>query len=51
MESKPGLSRRDFLWGVGTLSSMALLSGAGFAFDEKMMAATAAKDARLSAAW
>jgi uncharacterized protein (DUF362 family) len=50
MEKKPGINRRDFLWAVGTMSSMALLGGASFAFDDKVaMAQTRA--ARLSAAW
>jgi uncharacterized protein (DUF362 family) len=51
MENKSGVSRRDFLWTVGTLSSMALLGGGtGFAFDDKKLAAQA-NAVRLSAAW
>src|SRR5476651_1577382 len=44
-----GMNRRDFLWSIGTMSSMALLGGAGFAFDDKL--ASQAKNAHLSAAW
>jgi len=49
MDTKQGVSRRNFLWTIGSLSSMALLGGgAGFAFDKLAMPA---KNAHLSAAW
>ena len=44
------MDRRDFLWTVGSMSSMALLGGVGFALDNKKLAAPA-KNAQLSAAW
>jgi uncharacterized protein (DUF362 family) len=51
MDLTPGINRRDFLfWTIGSLSSMALLGGEGFAFDGKKLA-THAKDADLSVAW
>jgi uncharacterized protein (DUF362 family) len=51
MDTKPGVSRRNFLWTIGSLSSMALLGGgASFAFD-KGTVALPTKNARLSAAW
>jgi len=31
--------RRDFLWTVGSMSSMALLGGVSFALDDKKLAA------------
>ena len=53
MDSKPGIDRRQFLWSVGSLSSMALLGGVDFAMakDTKTAAATAAKKANVSVAW
>ena len=52
MDSKPGIDRRQFLWSVGSLSSMALLGGVDFAMakDTKTAAATAAKKANVSVA-
>ncbi len=44
------MDRRDFLWTVGSMSSMALLGGVSFAFDDKKVAAPA-KNAQLSVAW
>ena len=32
MESRVDIDRRDFLWTVGSMSSMALLGGVSFAF-------------------
>lgn len=52
MDEKPGVSRRNFLWTIGSLSSMALLGGgSGFAFDHADRFAATAKNAHLSAAW
>jgi uncharacterized protein (DUF362 family) len=39
MEWSFDLNRREFLWGMGTLSSMALLGGVSFALDTKPMSA------------
>ncbi len=50
MEKTLDVNRRNLLWAVGSLSSMALLGGAGFAFDEKKAPAEIGS-ARLSAAW
>jgi uncharacterized protein (DUF362 family) len=44
------MDRRDFLWTIGSMSSMALLGGTSFAFDDKKLPAQA-KSAQLSAAW
>jgi uncharacterized protein (DUF362 family) len=44
------MNRRDFLWTVGSMSSMALLGGVSFAFDDKKLAART-KNVQLSAAW
>ena len=44
------MDRRDFLWTVGSMSSMALLGGVSFALDDKKLAAQT-KSAQLSAAW
>jgi len=49
-DSKPGINRRDFLWTIGTMSSMALLSGAGFALGDSKLAAQT-RNAHLAAAW
>jgi len=51
MNTKSGVSRRNFLWTIGSLSSMALLGGgASFAFDDKKLAVPV-RNAHLSAAW
>ncbi len=53
MDSKPGIDRRQFLWSIGSLSSMALLGGVDLAMakDTKAAAAMAAKKANVSVAW
>jgi len=50
METKRGVNRRDFLWTIGSLSSMALLGG-GAAFALNSQLTQPARNARLSAAW
>ena len=44
------MDRRDFLWTVGSMSSMALLGGVSFAVGDKKVAVPA-KNAQLSVAW
>jgi uncharacterized protein (DUF362 family) len=51
MDSKPGIDRRQFLWSIGSLSSMALLGGVGFAFDNNKKTMTPVKNAKVSVAW
>jgi uncharacterized protein (DUF362 family) len=53
MDLKPGIDRRQFLWSVGSLSSMAVLGGVGLAAtkDTKIMTASPAKKANVSVAW
>jgi uncharacterized protein (DUF362 family) len=52
MDTKSGIDRRQFLWTVGSLSSMALLGGVSFAFDnKKTMTTTPVKNAKVSVAW
>jgi uncharacterized protein (DUF362 family) len=49
MEWSFDLNRRDFLWGIGTLSSMALLGGVSFGLDTKQMSAP--KNVVVGAGW
>src|SRR5271157_2219657 len=50
MDWKSDLNRREFLWGMGTLSSMALLGGVSFGLDTKPMSAKP-KNVVVGAGW
>ena len=51
MDSKPGIDRRQFLWSIGSLSSMALLGDLGFAAETSKGMTAKANNAKVSVAW
>ena len=51
MNWKSGMSRRQFLWTIGSLSSMAAVGGVNFVFDAEKKLFASPQNALVSAAW